>query len=459
MALIPRDDLEARKGVDLTRLAKRGGSSLTLVAMVVAVLILIFAVSLNLRHRWDVSRRGESTLSPLTLGVLGALESELEIYPLFTTNNPVRQDFWYFLQLYREATPQVSVTFIDPVARPGDVADLGLDAAQEDARRDGMTVIIQGDNKRIFAGISEEEVTNAIMDVSTTEPRVVGFLRGYGERDMRSDAVSGMSKLAVELLQEYYTVRDVFLADGIPPEVTVLLLAGPRIPIPDEDLQAVGQWLGDGGRLLVLVESDSDPGINELLAPWGLRFSTEIVVEPTRNVNRDPRFVKAASYTDHEIVDGFAENFPSGFPVVVKVEHFEPGNPLVFHESLIRSSVVSSVMSDGSSQDGPFDLAAASWKREPGQGLEHETRVVIVGDSDFASNQYLYYRANRNFLLNALGWLSREASLVSIRRESLGDQTLDISMADRSMLVASAYTAPALLVLVGTVVYLRRRGL
>ena len=69
MVLTPRDDLKAREGVDLARIAKRGGSSLTLVVMVVAVLILVFSVSLNLRHRWDMSKRGENTLSPLTLEI------------------------------------------------------------------------------------------------------------------------------------------------------------------------------------------------------------------------------------------------------------------------------------------------------------------------------------------------------------------------------------------------------
>ena len=131
----------------------------------------------------------------------------------------------------------------------------------------------------------------------------------------------------------------------------------------------------------------------------------------------------------------------------------------VFHDALIRSSIVSSVVSDELAVDGPFDLAAASWRREAGEGLDRETRIVIVGDSDFASNQYLYYRANRNFLLNSLGWLSREASLVSIRRESLGDQTLDVTLADRSAIVAAAYAAPVLMVLLGTVAFLRRRGL
>ena len=460
MALTRREDLEARSGVDVARFARRGGSSLTWVILVVVAVALVLGISLNLRYRWDLSKRRENTLSPQTLDVLAGLESEVKVYPLFTTNNDMREDFWFFLQLYREASSKITVEFIDPVARPGEVEALGLDPEQEDARRDGMTVVIQDDDKRIFDGIDEESVTNAILDVSTTATRVVGFVRGYGERDPASSDDAGLARLAVELLQEYYRVRDVTLSEGVPDEVTVLLLAGPRLPVPEADLQVLAEWMEGGGRLLALADPGSDPSVNAVLGRWGLRVLHDPVIEPkSNNVNNDPTFVKAASYSNHEVVEGFSANFPTGFPLVSRVEHFEPGDPLVFHEELVSSSIVSSVVVDGATHDGPFDLAAASWRREAGSEVDLETRAIVVGDSDFATNQYLYFRANRNFLLNCLGWLSREAGLVSVRKPAAADQVLSVEQEDRGMLYAAAYSMPALVVLLGTVVFLRRRSL
>ena len=460
MALTRREDLEARSGVDVGRFARRGGSSLTWVVLVVVAIVLTLGISLNLRHRWDLSTRRANSLSPQTLGVLAGLESEVKIYPLFTANNIARPDYWFFLQLYREASPKITVEFIDPVARPGAVQALGLDPEQEDARRDGMTVVIQDDDKRIFDGTDEESVTNAILDVSTTAPRVVVFVRGYGERDPMSKEDAGLSRMAVELLEEYYHVRDVTLSAGVPPEVTVLVVAGARLPIPEADLQVLSQWMENGGRLLVMADPASDPSINAAIERWGLRVLYDAVIEPKpNNVSNDPTFVKAGQYSDHEVVEGFSENFPSGFPLVSRVEHFEPGDPLVFHETLVGSSVVSSAVHDGVTHDGPFDLAAASWRREPSGEMERETRAIVVGDSDFATNQYLYFRANRDFLLNCLGWLSRESGLVAVRRPAAADQVLDVEHEDRAVLYATAYSAPAVVVLLGTLIFLRRRSL
>jgi hypothetical protein len=440
-------------------MARRGSGSLSAVILVIVATSLVLGMSIKVRHRWDLSERRENVLAPQTLHVLAGLESEVRLHPLFTVDNPGRENYWYLLQQYRDASPKISVEFIDPVSRPGEVANLGLNPEQKSARRDGVTGVAQGDNRRIFDGVDEESVTNAIMDVSTTAPRVVGFIRGYGERDPISDGDSGYSLLAVELLQEYYQLTDVILSDGIPSTITVLVLAGPELPIPDEDLDVLAAWLEDGGRLLAMSDPDGDRSINRVLSRWSLRILGEPVIEPQRNLGRDPKFVKASNYSDHDIVQGFGSNFPGAFPVVGRVEHFESGDPLVFHEGLVQSTLVSAAVVDGTVIDGPFDLAAVSWRRDADHNADKETRIVAVGDSNFADNQYLHFRANRNFVLNCLGWLSRETNLVSVRRASLADQELDVGPEDRGKLLLVAYTVPFLICVAGIVVWFRRRGL
>jgi hypothetical protein len=459
MALMRRDELEAKSGVDLGRMARRGGVSIFVVLLVVVAVALALGVSIKVRHRWDLSDRRDNVLSPQTLQILGGLDEPVRIYPLFTLDHQDREDYWYLLQLFRDASSRVEVEFIDPVAQPGKIESLGLAPEEESARRDGLTVVVQGTNRRMFPGVTEESVTNAILDVSTTAPRVVGFVRGYGERDPTSDSDTGYASLAKELLQEYYRLADVSLADGIPPQITVLVLAGPRMPIPEPELARLAAWLEGGGRLLVMADPGNDSGINGVLERWGLRVMPEPVVEPKANLFHDPKFVKVSSYTDHAIVEGFGRNFPSVFPIVGQVIDFEAGDPLLFHEGLVSSTLVSSTLVDGARVDGPFNLGAASWRRGEGEQEMSETRVVAFGDSDFASNQYLYFRANRNLVLNCIGWLSREANLVSLRRGALADQQLNITPQDKRAMILAAYAAPFLVAMTGVVVYFRRRRL
>ncbi len=46
-----------------------------------------------------------------------------------------------------------------------------------------------------------------------------------------------------------------------------------------------------------------------------------------------------------------------------------------------------------------------------------ETRVVVFGDSDFASNSVLGIEGNRDIFMNTVGWLSQQENLISVRAE------------------------------------------
>ena len=44
-----------------------------------------------------------------------------------------------------------------------------------------------------------------------------------------------------------------------------------------------------------------------------------------------------------------------------------------------------------------------------------ERRIILFGDSDFASNAYLHLSGNTNLFLNSIAWLADESELISIR--------------------------------------------
>ncbi len=56
-----------------------------------------------------------------------------------------------------------------------------------------------------------------------------------------------------------------------------------------------------------------------------------------------------------------------------------------------------------------------------------ETRIVVVGDSDFASEIFQYTDAayNLDFLSNAAGWLSNEEDLLEIKTRTTRDMRLN----------------------------------
>jgi hypothetical protein len=457
VALRKREDLEARAAVDIAKMAREGAGSLLYVAAVLAGLVFALAISMGFQTEWDLSRFRANTLSPQTVEVLRGLEEPVDIYPLYSRQNEIdRENYWRLLRSYRQESDRLRVEFIDPQQQPGRVAALGIDARSERVG-EGMTVVVRGERRLTFRGMDEEDITNAILEIGRSGRRVVGFLRGYGEHDPESSAGSGYREARMALEEEYYDTVDVYLNEGIPDGVTVLIAGGPSLPFPAEDLETLDAWLRAGGRLLGLMEPGDASGLNTVLERWGLRATDGVIVEPVNNVNDSDEFVRAVGYSGHVAVEGFGARMPTAFPVAGPVEDFDTGENRLFRDALVRSSGNSSaVTGDGTRTFGPFSIGAASWlTHEDG---ERETRVVVFGDSDWVSNAYLPAQANRNLYLNTVAWLSRASQLISVRPNELEGQVLSFNAREATIVQWALALPPLALAVAGIVVAIRRRG-
>ncbi len=471
MSLKRREEIEASEGRDILRMAKRGGGSLLYTGVVVAALVVGLFVSMRLNYQFDVSRQGANRLSEQSVQVLKGLERDVTLYALYRKEPADRREtHWNILRLYREASPHITAEFYDPLTRPGVVRGLGLDPEQLGQNIDGLIVAVLGSHRlpldpsvrkltfRIGRLVeAEEAVSNAVIELSSEqERRVIGLLRGYGERDPDSDEGSGFSAAVRALEGQYYTIREVWLAEGVPEDVTVLVAAGPQLPIPPPEIESLRAWLEDGGRLYVMLDPGERTGLDAVLAAYGLRVDGRRIEDPQQNMGGDFTYLRATRYSaNHEAVKGFAANLPTGFPEALPVVHEEVAGGQ-FHDGLVATSPFAYFWNpDGSRTGGPFALAAASWFNEE----LSDTRIILVGDSDFASNAYLPAVSNKNFFENCVAWLARRQDLMTIRRPPMAGQTIEIAPGEGRLLVAIVLATPMLLLVAGTLVFLRRRSL
>jgi len=61
-----------------------------------------------------------------------------------------------------------------------------------------------------------------------------------------------------------------------------------------------------------------------------------------------------------------------------------------------------------------------------------ETRIVVFGDSDFAANSTLGIPGNRDLFMNAVGWLSQQENLISIRPKEANDRRITLTAAQQA---------------------------
>ena len=117
---------------------------------------------------------------------------------------------------------------------------------------------------------------------------------------------------------------------------------------------------------------------------------------------------------------------------------------------------------------GPIGVGAAASRavktpepqpaRQPADTKPPETRVVVMGDSDFASNAAINISGNRDLFMNIVGWLSQQENLIAIRPKEAGDSRLTLTN-DQARRIAwlALFILPGAILALGVYTWWRRR--
>ena len=154
-------------------------------------------------------------------------------------------------------------------------------------------------------------------------------------------------------------------------------------------------------------------------------------------IGADASVPVAANYPQHPITDRF--NFLTAYPLARSVTPVSGGvnghSPQTFIETSPRSWAETDIdrfMKTGEvemdektgDKKGPVAIgaavsAAAAGAPAPAAGdanpRKPETRVAVIGDSDFVANYALNIQGNKDLFLNTLNWLAQQESLIAIR--------------------------------------------
>ena len=128
----------------------------------------------------------------------------------------------------------------------------------------------------------EEAITNAILKVTREKNKAVYFLSGHNERDI-NDSQDGkgfaVAKKAIET--QNYEVKDLNLAEkpSIPDDCAVLIIAGPKVSLLPTESAVINQYVDAGGKILLMVDPDVNPGMGDELKKWKIGLDDDIVVD------------------------------------------------------------------------------------------------------------------------------------------------------------------------------------
>jgi ABC-type uncharacterized transport system involved in gliding motility auxiliary subunit len=472
--------------------AVRSGGAAVLYTLVVLA-IWVFANYLGREHhkRFDFTEEKVFTLHERTIEELKRIDRPIELIAFIGEAEDVtRGRIEDLINEYRYHTDRISYRFVDPFKNLGEVERF-------DITEEGTLVLISGTNQEKVVGFDEEKVTNAINQVRQDRSRVIYFTAGHGERSIDDFEGRGVSQLRDGLRDLQYEVRAIqlFQEEAIPADATVVVVAGPESEMLGPEADMVRNWVDAGGSLLVLAEPQQPHGLDAILGGFGIRVNDDRVI----NVNPVSRFLGfdanvpiATDYVAHPITE--AVGVLTFYPVSASVELIEDGAESdVVKQYLVQTDadtwgernleeLQSGQVARNEEEDrlGPIPIAAvatrpvddtpegsvgegtesepAAANQEPGSG--RRSRLVVFGDSSFASNQYFNLQGNAPLLLNVAEWLAEGEDSISIPPRRPKSRTLTLNQLQaRTVFYSTVFALPGTLLILGVVVWARRRNL
>ena len=455
---------ETLKAFSIRRSTRLGLNSVLMVLLFVGILVILNFLAARHSKRWDLSETQHFTLAPQTHRVLRGLSREVKITVFAQDRGQAFTTYRDLLDSYRQESDKIKVEYVDPERRPGVARQYGIIRAD-------TAVLESGPQTTRITAPSEAELTGALIRVSKDRKKLVLFLEGHGERSLSDQERGGFSLAKEALTKQNYEVDTLVLLkeSAIPEGISVLVLAGPRRPVTREEKDRISRYVTNGGRLLVLLDPDSQADIEDLLRQWGVEAGRGVLVDlQDRLAQGDLTALMVRTFTEHEITQDFT--FAVLFPVSRHLSfHEETGKDWDFvplartsPQSWAETNLQGRVVSFSAKEDvqGPLPLAAALTPKKPLEEGKRRAALVVVGNSSFASNAYINFPGNTDFLLHALGWLAEERELISITpKEPAFRPFIPNPVQERILLYVQVFVLPSLTFLWGLTVWRKRRRL
>ncbi len=484
------------------RTTRIGASS---AGILLAAAVLVGVNYLALRHwkRFDWTHTQIYSLSDTTKKILDGLKKPVQVTVFMVPGRSrLLTEVKELLSRYQARSGKIEVEYLDPQRNPARAQAL---VGQETGVRENTIVFKSGDRKKYveedkladfdYAGMgmgggaptvkafkAEEAFTSAILSV--TEPRQpkVYFSKGHGEAALdSSERGKGYADAKQILERGNLTVGtwDSLGKDNLPADADLIVVAGPRTAFLEPEAGALEKYLAGGGHALLMLDPvlpgvgapPPDLGFGALLTKYGVKLGNDLVVDPANAlpmVGAETLLVNR--YGTGPIVSALsAEGLPVVLPLARSVTKAEKPPEGLTEAMLLETSpdgwgetnlkdLDTGLKKDAADTPGPVSLAVSLASADEKKAGGKAPRLVVIGNSRFASNGAMQNGANAMLFANATMWLAGSEKQIGIPPKTPAQSSLALTDAQVQRLGWGAIVGlPAVAVLLGVWVWYRRR--
>jgi ABC-type uncharacterized transport system involved in gliding motility auxiliary subunit len=457
-----------------TRQTKYTAYATVYIAIIIAVLVMVNFLAQRYNKSYDSTTNKQFSLSDQTLKVVKGLQQDVQLnyYDKTSSFTDPRGNARDLLDRYANLSPKVHLNYIDPDKKPQLAKAAGV-------RSYGTLTVEAAGRKQEAKGVSEEEVTGALVRALKGGERNVCIVQGTGEPDTGDSGPQGTSTMKDLLERNNYKSQTVNLLrkPEVPKECSVLVVAGPRQEYVEPAVNAIKNYVQGGGRALVAIDPPlkfknediaENAALMAVLTGWGVTPEKDLVIDlnPVSQVfGFSAAVVLIQKYESHAIVRDL-RNSPTALPLVrsLSVKSGDKTTVEKLFETSEDSFATPNLSSgevnpnDKNNKKGPLTVAAAG-TYNTGQA-NNNGRFVVIGSSSWLQNNILGVRnfVNRDLYLNMLNWLSSDEDLISIRPKEPENRPLMMTGRQmRVVLYSCLLFLPLIVIGAGLSVWWRRR--
>ncbi len=308
------------------------------------------------------------------------------------------------------------------------------------------THVAQGKKPSLLAFRGEQVINSALIELSGHPLKKIYFLQGHGEM------IPGLPPL--EIIGRYLqwqhvssSLLNLSTTLHVPQEASLLVLAGARVDLSEEELKVLRDYWHDSGRLLILLDPTADtPLIDRFLQEVGITPCHDRVIrsdEKNHTILRDVTgfFVPGSEFTKQflDLNISFLGTTQSlaleAFPQENKEKRVRPliealyefwgsyravdqsEQELAFQVGRDRSSplIIAAMADHGALQDDRLAL--------------HAARMIVVGNADFIKDPFLG-EVGLDFFSSSLNGLIDRVMLTGKTAKMKSYFTLNLSTAE-----------------------------
>ncbi len=447
-------------------------NSLVTVLLVTGILVVLNFFVSRYPQKLDLTKNKLHTFSDQTNKLIKELKKPVKVTLWGTMKE--REEFRPLFDNYKSLSPQFQYEFIDPSKEPTKAKAAGI-------KKYGTVQLVIGARDTKVEEVTEEKITNALIKLLKEKTTILCSLSGHGEKNFESNAQDGYESIKKAMTNQAYELKDLnLIQEGkIPENCDAIAILGATKGIFPQEAKLITEYLIQGGRAIIAVDlnikgEEFTPELKPILESWYVRAVPALIVDPLSKLfGVDAAVPLAFNFSSESPItkdfQGTQTPFPLARPLEIlpnipsgtKVTWLAQSSPKSFGYMDLKSLATGQVKFEASRDKmGPLNLAVAIDGKATSSKANRNSRIVVFGSSNFATNQFSRMGVNLDLFMNAASWVMEDESMISIRSKEDEAGKVELTQKTGKMIfLLTVLVIPLLVAAAGITIWAFRRRL